>query len=244
MKKSLLLIITITFAHNCAAQTLRLVTEDFPPYQITVKGKLVAGRSFLLVDELLKRAQIDSQIEVLPWARAHAIASSGQNVMIFSMARTASREAYFNWLIKIDSLAFSFYRLATRQELQVQSLSEILKYAVATVRNSSEANSLIEMGFVEGENLILTVSDKEALEMVLLKRADFIYGDSLIQDAIYEANAGDPALFSKSYDPGESSDLYLATSININTGILHRLKNSLKSMQQDGTVAKILPRRD
>jgi polar amino acid transport system substrate-binding protein len=243
-KNSLLLLIVITSVFNCAAQTLRVVTEDLAPYQIVVNDEVVGGRSFLLVEELLKRAGIDSPVEVLPWARAFAIASSEPNVMIFSMARTANREANFNWLLRLDRHTYNFYSLATRPELQIQSLSEALQYTVATVRNSSEASSLLEMGFVEDENLILTLSYKEARQMVILKRADFTYANFLIQDAIYDNQASEPVLFFKGYNPGQSSDLYLATSLNTDADILFKLETSLQSMQQDGALAKLLPRLD
>lgn len=244
MKKLLLLIIAIAFAFNCAAHPLRVVTEDLPPYQIVVNGKLVAGSSFLLVDELLKRADINASIEVLPWARAYAIASSEQNVLIFSMARTASRETNFNWLIKLDSLTYNFYSLATRPELQIQSLSDVLQHSVATVRNSFEANALLKMGFVEGENLILTVSYIEAWQMVLLERADFTYANYIMKEATYETKTGKSVSYFRGYNPGQSSDLYLATNINIDAEVLHKLQTSLQSMQQDGTVEKLLPRLD
>jgi polar amino acid transport system substrate-binding protein len=242
MKKLVFLIIAIMSVFNCAAQTLRVVTEDLPPYQIVVNGNVIAGSSFLLVDELLKRAEISTHVEVLPWARAYTIASSEPNVMIFSIARTANREANFNWLIKVDSSTYTFYSLATRKDLQIQNVSEALQHSVASVRNSSEANALLDMGFVEGKNLILTVSYKQAWQMVLLKRADFTYANSIILDAVDTPQPGDPDVFSKAYNPGQSTDLYLATSINIDAGILLGLQTSLESMQQDGTVEKLLPR--
>lgn len=244
LKKALFLILTIALAFNCPAQTLRVVTEEAAPYQIVINGKVVAGPSFLLVDELLRRADIHSPMEVLPWARAYAIALSEPNVLIFSMARTAPRKANFNWLIKLDSITFHFFSLATRPDLQIQSISEALQYSVATVRNSAEAQSLLDMGFVEGENLILTHSYKKAWKMVLLKRADFTYADIFIQDATYDTQGGVSALFSKGYNPGRGSDLYLATSINTDTEILHKLQTSLQSMQQDGTVKKLLSQLD
>ena len=244
MKKLLLLITTSMFVLNCAAQTLRVVTEDLPPYQIVVDNKLVAGRSFLLVDELLKRAKINARIEVLPWARTYSIASSEPNVMIFSMARTTSREANFHWLFKLDSLSYSFYRLATRPDLHIQSLEEALQHSVVSVRNSYEADSLLKMGFVEGKNLILSVSSNEAWQMVLLERADFIYEDIVIQNAISRTHAGKPVIFSKSYSPGKSSDLYLAANINTDADILHELRSNLLSMQLDGTAEQILSQRD
>ncbi|MFT4941868.1 MAG: polar amino acid transport system substrate-binding protein [Paraglaciecola sp.] len=172
MKKVICLILVVGSCFCTSAQTLRVVTEDLPPYQIVVKGKLVGGSAFLLVKEMLERAQLESRIELLPWARAYAIASADANVVIFSMTKTLERESYFHWLLKLDHLNYSFFSLTSRPEVRVNNLTEALSHTVSAVRNSFEARTLMKMGFREGINLILTVTYKETWQMVQLGRVD------------------------------------------------------------------------
>ena len=233
MKKLLLLIFTTLSFFSCMAETLRVVTEDLSPYQIVVDGQLVGGRSYLVVKEMLKRADLQPRIEVLPWARAYSIAASEPNVLIFTMVRTAQRDPHFHWLAKLARGNYGFYSLTSRTDLPVDSLPALLKHTVASVRNSFEASSLVNMGFVEGKNLILTVNYNEAWQMVLLGRADFTYDSDTTKTSA-------PELFSKGYSSEQTSDSYLAANINTDAKILRRLEASLQSMRQDGTMARLL----
>jgi polar amino acid transport system substrate-binding protein len=242
MKKMLCLMLVLGSSVCASAQALRVVTEDLPPYQIVVNGKLVAGSSYLVAKEMLERAELDSRIEVLPWARAYAIASTEPNVVIFSMTRSQERDPYFHWLLKLDSLTYNFYSLSSRPEAQVNSLTEVLNYTVATVRDSFEAKALVKMGFIEGKNLILTVTYKEAWLLVQMGRANFTYAYYVAQDDIFKVPKGKQPLFFKGYNVGQSFDLYLAANINTDQEILDKLKTSLLAMQQDGTMTALLSR--
>lgn len=240
--KSLGLIIFFLLMNNQASakETLRVVTEDLPPYQIVVDGKLIDGRSYQIVKELLRRSEYKPRIEVLPWARAYSIASTQDNVLIFSMVRSKTRETHFHWLQLVDSMAYHFYALSARSELKINTIDETLNYTVATVRNSFEANSLLNMGFVEGKNLFLTLSYKAAWQMVLLERADFTYASHLIDEPLFNPQIGKPDLFVKSFSPGQKLDLYIAASLGTKEPILEKLKVTLLSMQQDGSMENLL----
>jgi polar amino acid transport system substrate-binding protein len=226
----------VTFSSNA----IRVVTEEFPPYQVLDNDKLVSGTAFFLVEEMLKRANIKTQVEVLPWARAYAIASTEPNVVIFSLARNETRENKFKWLYQIDSLNYHFYTLSSRPDLQQVNLADALGYVAVTVRNSYEAQALTSMGYVEGENLILTCDYQDAWQMLALGRADFTYATQLFQDAFVELPSNNPPLFVKAFHRNESSALYIAASVNTDVSTLLKLRLSLKSMHEDGTAEKLL----
>jgi polar amino acid transport system substrate-binding protein len=77
--------------------TLKVVTEINPPNQYMADGKLT-GPLVEIVQTVLEVAQIKATIEVLPWARAVRVAQEEQNVLIFSLGRTAERESHFKWV--------------------------------------------------------------------------------------------------------------------------------------------------
>jgi polar amino acid transport system substrate-binding protein len=239
MKATYLLMLLLSVCQLCFAQNLRIVTEEYPPYQTVENGKLVSGTSYNLVKEMLKRSHLKSRIELLPWARAYTVATTEDNVLIFSMARSEERENLFHWLYRFEALTYNFYALSERQDLQVKELSDILGHTIVAVRDSFEANSLLNMGFVENKNLILTVNYKEAWQMLMLKRAELTYANQLFEDEIFQTNVGEQTLFSKIFNLGETSELYIAASANTDESILSKLKKSLTSMEQDGTIAKL-----
>ncbi|MFT6896851.1 MAG: polar amino acid transport system substrate-binding protein [Paraglaciecola sp.] len=236
MKKVLCMLLVVGSSFCTYAQNLRVVTEEFPPYQTVVKGELISGTSFFIVKEMLNRAKFNTRIELLPWARAYAIANTKPNVIIFSIARNSERESNFHWLYKLENLNYYFYALTARKDLQINKLSEMFKHTIVAVRGSFEANSLLKRGFVKNKNLILSLNYRDAWQMVMLGRAEFTYANQLIEDEIFESSNGKSALFSREFSTGESSELYVAASANTDDAILKRLKISLLSMQQDGSI--------
>jgi polar amino acid transport system substrate-binding protein len=219
-----------------AASSLRILTENLPPYQIVHKGKVIGGTSVKIMKEVLKRARLKVKFEVMPWARAYKIASSEPNVLIFSMARNKGRETNFHWLINLKPISYRLFKLADQNTTVIRSLKEALNYTVVTVRNSYEANSLIDDGFVEGSNLILTNNYEQAWKMLLKGRVDYVYAYELVESSMYKKLEITPDSFTKSLYIGETSGLYIAANIDISSEILKKLQTAIQSMQDDGTL--------
>jgi polar amino acid transport system substrate-binding protein len=238
--KTLLIILLVYSNVTFSASAIRVVTEELPPYQIVDNGKLVSGSAFLLAQEMLKRANIKTRVEVLPWARAYSIASTEPNVIIYSMARNESREDKFTWLYKIDSLEYHFYTVSSRPDLQQINPVDALDYVVVTVRDSYEAGTLMAMGYIEGKNLILTRDYQDAWQMLALGRADFTYASEFFDEIFFESFDSNSPLFVKAFNRDETSTLYIAASINTDASTLLKLKQSLESMHKDGTAEKLL----
>lgn len=237
-------VLSLCFACICClnilsvnAQQVRVVTENLPPFQIVENNKVVAGSSFKIVAELLKRANIQSPTEVLPWARAFRIASTEPNVIIFSITRSEERENQFHWLLKLHTLNHSFYALKGRPELDVSSTEDLLSRSVVAVTNSYEANALKEFGFTEGLNLVQTNNYATAWQMVKKGRADYIYADEFVGNPVFNAMNITPDLFDKKFRIGGSLDLYVAASIETASDTLELLRHHIAQMKSEDMAA-------
>eukprot|EP00828_Plagiopyla_frontata_P029713 TRINITY_DN38511_c0_g1_i1.p4 TRINITY_DN38511_c0_g1~~TRINITY_DN38511_c0_g1_i1.p4 ORF type:complete len:132 (-),score=43.09 TRINITY_DN38511_c0_g1_i1:62-457(-) len=104
-----LLLLLILAAQTCPAQSadLRVVTEDWPPYNYSEHGK-VTGVVTEVVLAALDRSDLDYTVEVLPWARAYKLARTEPNVMIYSILKLDSRAPLFKWL-KLGNLSIEMY---------------------------------------------------------------------------------------------------------------------------------------
>ena len=228
-----LVLLTVLPAMAVQAEPWRVVTEDLPPYQIVVDNKLVGGSNFLAVSALLKQANIHSKIELLPWARAYDLALSQPNILIFSLARTPEREQQFAWLWKLQDINYQFYSLIERPDLQqLSNLMQIRQHTVAAVRHSVEANMLQDMGFIEGKNLFLTVTYKQAWQMVWHKRADFILAAFQAEDVLPDAKLSEADIFIKGFDPDIAIGLYFASSKQTSPHMLVELKQQIALLSQ------------
>jgi len=236
MKKFITFICYLMLCRSVQAENLRVITENLPPYQIVVNDKLVGGSSVLLVKEILKRANINADIEVLPWARAYRIASHNSNTLIFSMARNKTRESQFIWLVKLKNLTYHFYSLTSRPHLKAKNITEMLKHTVVTVRNSYEANSLKNFGFSEDKNLILTNTYSTAWKMLSIGRADYTYANELITETLNQKITSSTQLYKQAFDLGDTSDLYIAANVHMSSELLTKIKHSIETMRADGTL--------
>ncbi len=119
----LLTMIVLALSTNTVAAPplLKVVTEEFPPYNYTVNGK-IKGISTSIITETLKRSGLKYHLKVYPWKRAyHAITLREKNVLIYSIYRSAEREPLFAaWIGPIlPPAAVYFYKLKERSDLKV-----------------------------------------------------------------------------------------------------------------------------
>lgn len=237
--RTLIIIFCCITSFVTLANSLRVVTENLPPYQIVRDNKLIGGTSAIIMKELLKRTDLNVDIEILPWARAYKTASSEPNVVIFSMARNKERETHFHWLLKLKKISYRFFKLASQQNIKAHSIEELQNNTVVTVRNSYESIFLINKGFIEGKNLILTSTYDEAWKMLLKGRADYTYAYELIENSVFQKLNITMDLFEKVLDMGDTSELYIAANAQTAPELLQKLRVGIQSMIDDGTIQKI-----
>ncbi|KAF0813859.1 Histidine-binding periplasmic protein [Andreprevotia sp. IGB-42] len=78
-------------AHTASAQTIHLVTGNYPPYEYEEDGKVV-GLAVDILKEAFARSQWQVEIRVVPWARALREAQQGDADAVFSTLKTPERE--------------------------------------------------------------------------------------------------------------------------------------------------------
>jgi len=149
------------------ALTLRVVTEEMPPYNyINDKGKL-SGIALLILNELFKEIDINPKIEIMPWARAYRISTHEPNVLIFSMARTPIRENKFHWLLPVSPTNVWLFSLAKQEHQQIKSLKDIDQQTIGIVRNSSYVNFLLDHPNIDNSIIIKGVIYESLYKMLV-----------------------------------------------------------------------------
>jgi len=191
-----LLLLLLTF--HVHAEPLKVLTENLPPYQIVKNGKLTGGSAFKKVEQVMQATGLEFHFQILPWARAYQMARKDPQVLIFSLARTQQREKHFLWLVPLsEPKAYYFSSLKTQFFQQEVTLETVKQKGVAVARGSAEHYDLLKMGFVEGENLILTVDYMDAWRMLLKNRAVFTYASEPFLSTAHQSLGFEHSPFSK-----------------------------------------------
>ena len=219
------------------------MTESLPPLQIVQQDGSISGAMVEVVKALLKRTNIDADIEVYPWARSYQIAQEPSNTLIFSMFRHKSREDKFQWLGKLLTLNSYLVSLKTKKDLNITSINDAKKYSVGSIREDLAEHYLRENGFIEGKNLYLSSNYNVLWHMLYSGRTDLAFTNGMLWQYELEDSNLDPAKIQFVYQiPSFASDLYLAASLDVDKSVVERIKTALYQIKASGEYQNILDR--
>ena len=169
--KTLLLTLCLSLAplSTALAETLHFVTEEYAPFNYLKDGK-VAGIAVDQVHAIAKAAGIDYTIEIMPWARAFAMAESQPMHCVFTTGYNRERAGRFAW---VNPLLKDEMVLLKRKDGHKgpMTMSEALRLKVGSQRGDFAVEALEDLGF---ENVDLAADIDVSLRKLLSGRVDLM----------------------------------------------------------------------
>jgi len=231
----------ILFTSFSYAQPLRIVSEKLPPLQFNQSDGAITGAMVDVVNLLLKKASIESKIEILPWARSYQIALERENTLIFSMLRGEDREDKFLWIGKLFAIDSYLVALKGHDTFNMNSIEDAKKYGVGSIRQDLMESYLRKHGFTEGENLYLSSDYTVLWQMLFSQRTDLAATNNILWKYEIEDSQLDPEQIEIIYKiPDIASDLYLGASIGTDENIINQLRKALDEIKSNGQYQQIL----
>lgn len=223
-----------------AAQTLQIVTEEYPPFNYTENGKLT-GVSTEIVQALLKETGFQGDFHSLPWARAYELALQGENTLIYTITRTPQRESLFKWVGVVASPRHYLFAWA-RRPLKLERLDDARRYQIATVNEDVGEQFLMAHGFIKGRDLQSNSRYVFGYEKLKLGRVQLWVMDELVASYVTRQAGDDPdkvlvkALWLEELSGGH----YLAFGPRTPDALVERFRRALDTLRRNGTLAAIL----
>jgi polar amino acid transport system substrate-binding protein len=181
VKYALVFAVVCVFSLKLLAQTvpsnktLKIVTENWFPYNYMDDVGQIKGQATDYVERLLKEANIDYTLELLPWTRALNIAETQENTAIYTILKTSEREPLFHWFCPIaQKQIHHVYKLTNRQDIQVDSEDQLNNYSIAVTRKTFLHEYMLATGLKENVNLLLTAEDTLNITLFLAGRVDLL----------------------------------------------------------------------
>lgn len=221
-----------------AAAALRIITEPSGRGRLKDQHGQVYGMSTELVKAVQQQLGNTAKIEILPWARAYAIAVSSDNVALYDTIRTAGREDKFKWVgpIKIYSVDLHARKGAIKDNA---SLADLLQnHVVCETRNTSIVNELLSLGFEIDKNLILSRQSGDCYNMLKLGRADLIAMHSDVTPK-RQAELLDAGLDLQPVYPLQPIEIYLAFSLAVNDTVINNWQCALNKLVLQGEFRRL-----
>ncbi|MES2947303.1 MAG: transporter substrate-binding domain-containing protein [Pseudomonadota bacterium] len=226
----------LAMASPARAETLRILTEEFPPYNYTENNK-ITGFSTEVVQAVLKEIKLQGEFQSMPWARAYETAQNSGNVLIYSIGRNPLREKLFKWVGVIAPTEYYLYSLPQRK-LAFQQLDQAKAFQIGTVNEDVGEQFLIAKGFVKGQNLQSSVKYELNYEKLKLGRVDLWIMTDLVAVHLARQAGDDPTkTLARSFaitDLG-SDGYYMAFSARTPDALVQRLAKGLATIKSNGT---------
>jgi polar amino acid transport system substrate-binding protein len=220
------------------AQALTFITEENPPLNYTVGGKLT-GYATEVVTEVAKRARVPIKFHVMPWSKGYVAAQAGRDTCIYSTARLESRENLFQW---VGPIAFNRWGVYGRNDFSgtIQSLDDLKPHRIGAVTFDAKADYLNSKSVV---NLLLVDEDRDNPPRLFLPKTDANYIDLWVTSlAGAKKTAGAKADDVKLVYTIRDVPSWLACSPYVPRDVVGKLSGALQSLNKDGTMQKIADR--
>jgi len=192
----------------------------------------VAGRNTQLVKDILAHAGLKADIQVLPWARAYRMAATRPNTLIYSIARTSTREKQFVWLGPLGHMQRIFYRLSSETTVAPQSLEQVKSCCKVCVGNHDvQEEFLIKAGFVQNSQFLTTNSQQECPRLLLSGAAQLLIADpEQLRSQLARLKLPDEQ-FQPVLSMPQGEELYLAANPQTDPAIVRLITEAMRQLK-------------
>ncbi len=236
-RRALLLWAVFGFSSMAAtADSIKILTEEFPPYNFTESGK-ITGFSTEVVEAVLKEIKVQGDFQSMPWARAYELVQNTGSTLIYSIGRSKERERLFKWVGVIAPADYYLFSLQGKN-LKFDQLDQAKKYQIGTVNEDVGEQFLVSKGFIKGKNLQSSVKYSFNYEKLKLGRVDLWVIGELTAYYLARQAGDDPAkvLVKAHRISGLGSDgYYMAFGINTPDALVERFRVGLETIKKNGT---------
>jgi polar amino acid transport system substrate-binding protein len=213
-----------------ATSGLRVITEEYPPYNFVDKNNNVTGQSTEIVQTIMEKTGTQANIEVMPLSQGLSLAEKGPGVVIYSLNRTPQREELFKWVGPIGSYEQAFYakKGSTIVVNQLEDAKKVNKIGV--YEGDAGAQFLASQGFV---NLDYSLTDADALKKLMDGTVQLWLGnkDGLVITA--EQAGVNPEDLVEMPTVVIRADLYIAFSKDVPDSTIKAWQGALDTLKQE-----------
>lgn len=227
MKRLILILIFLGFGaagKQLEYTDLRFISVDEAPANYLNESGELSG----FVTEIIKRLQlqlkIDTDIEVMPEARAIKTLDSHSNVIMFSISRSVDRESKYHWLAHVVSKRWVLFS-KFESPYYVTSVDQVIRNkSIGVIRGDIREKWLQDKHAV---NLVSVVDYSSAVEMLMRDRFEFLFFESfgvysILQKLGFRSDAVRSQLIAS------ESDVYIVMSkLESNSILAKELQNQL-----------------
>ena len=211
------------------AQTLRLLTEEYPPYNFSKNG-IISGAAVEQAELMMKALGTPYSLEILPWARALSLAENQPWTCVFTTGHDEERDKRFKWVepLLIDRMVML---RKVGSGVNPANIEEAKRFTVGTQRGDFSGTYLQNHAFPK---IDLAADMETTVKKLLVGRIDLMVTSEKTFEAMRdEGKALEPALVLE-------GKLYgFACNLGLPDAVVEKMQAELKKLIADGTQDQI-----
>lgn len=228
MLRILSAVLLFCLALPVSAEHLHISTETYPPYNVRDSQGRPTGVYMDQLKIIFERTGIGYDAEILPWARALALAQSEPMNCVAAAARTPARQRQFKWVFPLHT---DRNILVARKDhgLQIKSLEDAKAYVVGTQRTDYTESILKSLNF---KRIDLSADFDTTLVKLAAGRIDMM---PMSESSFHKLASND---FVEVTVLTQQS-LGMACNLSVPDALIARMQQVLSDMISDGTQRQI-----
>lgn len=216
---------------------LKIIAENgvYPITFLNKRTNKADGFAVDIVNEILKRLELEKEITLLLWARCFNYVTTRDNYTLLTMSKIPEREPLVKWVGNLFDGEASIY-VKNDSNIELISIEDAkLIPKIGTYRSSFDEKFLLNLGF---KNLESNTTEVQNIKKLMFNRVDTISAFNItlicaVEDAGYSMDDIKKILtFQKTGN-------YLAFSLNVSNEIIELWQNTLNEMYKDGTIENL-----
>ncbi|GGX33797.1 substrate-binding periplasmic protein [Undibacterium squillarum] len=215
-----------------------VIYHSHPPLSFEDHGNR-SGFVSDIVDAILAEAELDTQSQLMPLARAFQVLKTQKNTMLFPVTRLPEREALYEWLGPVAPRSIYLYKLRTRTDIQVSHIDEISKYRIGLVREMASTQNFLSTYHVPKDTLDYAPTPDSNFRKFLMNRNDLIVASEWTATYIMRSLGHSIRELEPVILLDQQHQYYIAISKNSDTKVIQRLRTAYDKLQKSGVLEKI-----
>ncbi|WP_299793522.1 ABC transporter substrate-binding protein [uncultured Shewanella sp.] len=216
---------------------LRLLTEPWEPVSYEVEG-VAKGFAVELVNHLQASIGTKHPIEVLPWARGFAIATSTPNVLLFATSVDEQRRKQFDFVGPILTSNISLYTRA-EDTIEIDSMEQVKRAGIIGAYRGSLGEGVLRRSGVE--QLLIASFPHQNAKQLMRGRVRFWCQADIAVNSLLAKVGGDPERVRPVFVISKL-ELYLAFSKGTDESVVTRWSEALIRFKDSGQYSKLYHR--
>jgi len=232
---SVVFIFCTALAQERDSDSMLVVTEEWAPYNYTKADGKIVGTSTVAVEQTLINSNIPYTLNSYPWVRSYELALNKANVLLYSTVRIPEREKLFHWVCPLHSVEYFIFKLASREDIVINSLNDLKKYSTGISRGNFLDSFFEREKLLYGVHLQVTSDNQASFRNLINKRTDLIiYTQAYIDQQLSNLTFA-PDYIRSAYklndDINNHLELCMAISLKTPMVLVNRIRNEYQKLK-------------